>query len=377
MPAKRDYYEILGVSKDSEQGQIKRAYRKAAMSYHPDRNPGDTEAEEKFKEAAEAFEVLNDPEKRQLYDQYGHEGPSRAGFSGFSGSDEIFSHFGDLFSDLFGNLGFGSRRTGGPQRGGDIKVDLSISMQDVLHGAERDIVVPRREECTPCSGSGSEPGHSSSSCQQCGGRGQVVHRQGFFTLQTTCPVCRGEGKLITHPCGTCGGTGSVQRETTLTVNVPPGVDDGQTLRIQGRGQPGAQGGPPGNLYVVLGVQPDPRFVRDETDIHSKLQISMFQAALGCKATVETLDGAHEIEIDPGVQPGDTILLRGQGVPSLGRGARGRRGDHHIHVEIEIPTDLTAEDVEALQGMAEARGQSFGTPKTGFLSGFRKRRRKRG
>lgn len=345
------------------------------MNFHPDRNPGDAEAEEKFKEAAEAFEVLSDPEKRELYNQYGHEGPTRAGFSGFSGSEEIFSHFGDLFGDLFGNLGFGGRG-GGAGRGGDIKVDLSISMQDVLHGAEKDIAVHRREGCEPCSGSGSEPGHSSSSCQQCGGRGQVIHRQGFFTLQTTCPVCRGEGKLITHPCGSCGGTGSVQRETTLTVNVPAGVDDGQTLRIQGRGQPGPNGGPAGSLYVVLGVEPDARFVRDDTEIHSKLEISMFQAALGCKATVETLDGAHEIEIDASVQPGDTIVLRGQGVPRLAR-SPGRRGDHHVHLEVEVPSDLSAEEVEALQGMAESRGQSFGSPKTGFLSGFRKRRRKRG
>lgn len=375
--AKRDYYEVLGVGRDSEPSQIKRAYRKAAMKHHPDRNPGDAEAEEKFKEAAEAFEVLNDPEKRRLYDQFGHEGPSRAGFSGFSGSDEIFSHFGDLFSDLFGNLGFGGRRSGGPQRGADIKVDLTIDLKEVLHGVEKDVVVPRRESCETCSGSGAEPGHPPSQCQQCGGRGQVIHRQGFFTLQTTCPVCRGDGRLITHPCAGCSGTGTVQRETTLTVNVPPGVDDGQTLRIQGRGQPGSQGGPAGNLYVVLSVEADARFVRDETDLHSKLPISMFQAALGCTATVETVEGTHEIEIDAGVQPGDTILLRGEGLPALGRGARGRRGDHHVHLEVSVPTDLSAEEVEALQGMAESRGQTFGAPKTGFLSNFRKRRRKRG
>jgi len=378
VPAKRDYYEILGVGKDSEGAQIKRAYRKAAMSFHPDRNPGDAEAEEKFKEAAEAFEVLSDPEKRQLYDQYGHDGPTRAGFSGFSGSEEIFSHFGDLFSDLFGNLGFGGRRSGGPQRGADIKVELQVTMQEVLHGVEHDVIVPRRESCTTCSGSGAEPGHAASTCQQCNGQGQVIHRQGFFTLQTTCPVCRGEGQMITHPCKGCSGTGSVQSESTLKVSVPAGVDDGQTLRIQGRGQPGAQGGPPGNLYVVLSVEPDARFARDDMDIHSKLSVSMFQAALGCTAKVETLDGERELEIEPGVQPGDTILLRGQGVPSVGRGSRGRRGDHHVHLEVVVPDDLSAEEVEALQGMAEARGQSFGTPKSGgFLSGFRKRRRKRG
>ena len=377
MSAKPDYYEVLGVSRESDASEIKRAYRKAAMKYHPDRNPGDATAEERFKESAEAFEVLNDPEKRRLYDQFGHEGPSRAGFSGFSGSDEIFSHFGDLFSDLFGNLGFGSRRAGGPQRGADIKVDLEVSIQEVLAGAERDITVPRREHCTTCGGNGCEPGHSPQSCQQCGGRGQVVHRQGFFTLQTTCPVCRGEGTIITHPCGGCSGTGSVQKETTLTVNVPAGVDDGQTLRIQGRGQPGTRGGPPGNLYVVLRVEQDPRFVRDEFDVHSKLQISMYQAALGCKATVDTLEGTSELELEPGVQPGDTVLLRGRGIPRLGGGARGRRGDHHVHVEVVVPEDLSAEEVESLAALAEARGETVGQPKTGLFSSFRKKRRKRG
>lgn len=231
MSAKRDYYEVLGVPREAETSQIKRAYRKAAMKFHPDRNPGDAEAEERFKEAAEAFEVLSDSEKRQLYDRFGHEGPSRAGFSGFSGSEEIFSHFGDLFGDLFGNLGGFSGRRGGPGRGADVKVQLDITLADVVNGANRDVVVPRREGCDTCGGTGAKPGTAPESCRHCGGRGQVVHRQGFFTLQTTCPVCRGEGRMIADPCRDCGGTGAVQRETTLTVNVPPGVDDGQTLRI--------------------------------------------------------------------------------------------------------------------------------------------------
>ena len=224
MSAKRDYYEVLGVARDADPSTIKKAYRKAAMQFHPDRNPGDAEAEERFKEAAEAFEVLNDGEKRQLYDRFGHEGPSRAGFSGFSGSEEIFSHFGDLFGDLFGNLGFGRRGGQGPQRGSDIKVQLEITMADVVTGANRDVVVPRRETCGTCQGQGAKPGTTAESCRHCGGRGQVMHQQGFFTLQTTCPVCRGEGRVITDPCRDCGGTGTVQRETTLTVNVPPGVE---------------------------------------------------------------------------------------------------------------------------------------------------------
>lgn len=371
MSAKRDYYEVLGVPRDAEHSQIKRAYRKAAMKFHPDRNPGDKEAEERFKEAAEAFEVLNDGEKRQLYDRFGHEGPSRAGFSGFSGSEEIFSHFGDLFGDLFGNLGFSGRGRGGPQRGGDIKVQLEITLADVVHGANRDVVVPRRESCDTCGGSGAKPGTSAESCRHCGGRGQVVHRQGFFTLQTTCPVCRGEGRMVTDPCRDCSGTGTVQRETTLTVNVPPGVDDGQTLRIQGRGQAGPQGGPPGNLYVVLRLKPDPRFVRDEYDIHSKVEISMFQAALGCTIEVETLEGSDEVDIKPATQAGEVLIMRNQGIPVLGE--RGR-GDHHVHVEVTIPEDLSKDEAEALRQMAEARGEHVAPPRTGLFSGFRKRRR---
>lgn len=368
--AKRDYYDVLGVPREAEGAEIKRAYRKAAMKYHPDRNPGDAEAEERFKEAAEAFEVLSDQEKRQLYDRFGHEGPSRAGFSGFSGSEEIFSHFGDLFGDLFGNLGFGGRR-GGPQRGADIKVQLEITMSDVVNGANRDVVVPRRETCGTCGGAGSKPGTTAETCRHCGGRGQVMHQQGFFTLQTTCPVCRGEGRLVTDPCRDCAGTGTVQRETTLTVNVPPGVDDGQTLRIQGRGQAGPRGGPPGNLYVVLRLKPDPRFVRDEYDIHSKVEISMFQAALGCTVAIDTLEGTDEATIKPGTQAGEVLVRRGQGIPVLGER---RRGDHHVHVEVTIPEDLGKDEAEALRQMAEARGENVTPPRTGLFSGFRKRRR---
>lgn len=369
--AKRDYYEVLGVARDAEAAQIKRAYRKAAMQFHPDRNPGDAEAEERFKEAAEAFEVLSDGEKRQLYDRFGHEGPSRAGFSGFSGSEEIFSHFGDLFGDLFGNLGFGGRGRGGVQRGGDIKVQLEITMEDVVKGANRDVVVPRRETCETCDGHGAKPGTTAETCRHCGGRGQVVHRQGFFTLQTTCPVCRGEGRMITDPCRDCGGTGAVQRETTLTVNVPPGVDDGQTLRIQGRGQAGPQGGPPGNLYVVLRLRPDSRFVRDEYDIHSKAEISMFQAALGCEIEIDTLEGTETLEVKAGTQAGQVVIRRNQGIPVLGE--RGR-GDHHVHLEVTIPEDLTKDEAESLRQMAEARDEHVSPPRSGLSSIFRKRRR---
>jgi molecular chaperone DnaJ len=353
--------------------EIKKAYRKAAMKYHPDRNPGDNEAEERFKEAAEAFEVLSDPEKRDLYTRFGHEGPSRAGFSGFSGADEIFSHFGDLFGDLFGNLGFGNRRSGGPRRGPDMKVELRLGLGDVFEGGEHDLTVPRREVCEDCTGTGAARGSKPQDCRQCNGTGQVIHRQGFFTLQTTCPACRGEGRLITDPCKGCSGTGVVERESTITISVPAGVDDGQTLRVQGRGHPGERGGPPGNLYVVIRVQPDPRFVRDEYDVHSKVEISMFQAALGTRVEAETLEGSTNVEIEPGTQPGETILLKGKGMPVLG--GRGR-GDQHLHVQVVVPEELDEEQEDALRAMAAARGEQILAPKKS-LFGFRKRRRKRG
>jgi molecular chaperone DnaJ len=372
VPAKRDYYEVLGVARDAATPDIKKAYRKLAMANHPDRNPGDQEAEERFKECAEAFEVLSDPEKRRLYDQFGHEGMRGAGFQGFSGAEEIFSHFGDLFGDLFENLGFGSRRAGGPQRGQDIKVELNLGLGDVVEGGDHDIVVPRRERCGDCGGTGAATGTAPESCKQCRGTGQVVHRQGFFTLQTTCPVCRGEGKVITNPCRGCTGTGVIQRESTITVNVPAGVDDGQTLRIQGRGHPGARGGPPGNLYVVLRVEPDERFERDGFDVHSRARVSMFQATLGTTVSVDTLEGREQIEIEPGAQPGYTIVRRGKGIPVLG--GRGR-GDHHIHLEVTIPEDLEEDHEEILREIARARGEQVNDPPKSLFGFGRKRKKK--
>lgn len=373
MTAKRDYYDVLGVSRDAGTAEIKRAYRKKALQHHPDRNPGDRDAEEEFKCAAEAFEVLSDPEKRRLYDQFGHEGPSRVGFQGFTGADEIFSHFGDLFGDLFGNLGFGGRRRGGPTRGADLEVELELEFEDVLEESEHEIKVPRRERCDECGGSGAAAGTSPTTCSQCGGSGQVMHRQGFFTLQTTCPACRGEGRKITDPCNACSGTGVVQKESSFTVTVPAGVSDGQTLRIPGRGQPGGRGGPPGSLYVVLGVEPHPDLVREDFDVHSVVEISMLQAALGCTVEVAAIGGKREITIAPGTQPGDVIVQRGRGIPVLrGRG----HGDHKIHVKVKIPTDLKDEHADTLRDLAAAMGEEVSAPKKGLLHGLRSRRRRR-
>jgi molecular chaperone DnaJ len=365
--AKRDYYEVLGVSRDASGADIKRAYRKKAMEYHPDRNPNNPEAEEKFKECAEAFEVLSDDQKRQLYDQFGHEGPRGAGFQGFSGADEIFAHFGDLFGDLFGNLGFGGagggRRRAGPQRGADLKMTMEIPFMEAVEGSEREITVPRRVECETCEGSGAEPGTSPTDCPECNGRGQVVHTQGFFRVQTTCPRCRGRGQIIATPCKSCSGTGTVQKESTLTVRIPAGVDDGQTLRVGGGGQPGVLGGPPGNLYVVLRVTPDERFVREEFDIFSDVEISMFQAVLGTKVKIPTLTGEAELEIGAGTQPETIITRRGEGIPVLG--GRGK-GDQHVRIKVTVPKKLTAEQEDKLRELAKDMGLDVSAKKKGLL-----------
>jgi molecular chaperone DnaJ len=362
--AKRDYYEVLGVSRDASATEVKRAYRKKAMEFHPDRNPDNPDAEEHFKECAEAFEVLSDDHKRQLYDQFGHEGPRGAGFQGFSGADEIFAHFGDLFGDLFGNLGFGGgRRRGGPQRGADLKMAMEIPFMEAVEGSEREITVPKRVECEVCDGSGAEPGTSPTTCPECNGRGQVVHAQGFFRVQTTCPRCRGRGQIIETPCESCSGSGTVQKESTLTVRIPAGIDDGQTLRVGGGGQPGVMGGPPGNLYVLLRVLPDERFEREEYDIFSEVEISMFQAALGTKVTVPTLEGETEIDIEPGTQPETIITRRGQGIPVLG--GRGK-GDQHIRVKVTVPKKLSSEQEEKLRELAKDMGLDVAAKKKGLL-----------
>ena len=364
MSAKRDYYEVLGVSRDVSATDLKRAYRKKAMQFHPDRNPDDPEAEEHFKECAEAFEVLSDTQKRQLYDQFGHEGPRAAGFQGFHGTDDVFSHFGDLLGDLFGNLGFsGGGRRGGPQRGADLKMAMQIPFMEAVEGSEREITVPKRVECEACDGKGAEPGTEPTTCTDCGGRGQVVHSQGFFRVQTTCPRCRGRGKIITSPCKSCSGSGTVQKETTLTVRVPAGIDDGQTLRVPGGGQPGVMGGPAGNLYVVIRVEPHEHFQRDEYDIYDEVEISMFQAALGTKMMIPTLEGETELDIEPGTQPETIVTRRGEGIPILGH--RGR-GDHHIRIKVTVPKKLSGDQEEAMRELAKDMGLDVAAKKKGLL-----------
>ena len=311
---KRDYYEVLGVTRNASQKEIKKAYRRLALKYHPDRNPGDKEAEEKFKEASEAYEVLSDPEKRELYDRYGHDGLRGSGFSGFSGVEDIFSHFGDIFSEIFGGSPFGFGRAGARRgmRGADLRYDIALEFEEAVWGCEKDIQVEKLTDCPACGGSGAAPGTRPNVCPMCHGTGSVVQQQGFFTLQRTCPRCRGQGTVVEKPCSECNGSGKVEQEKTVSVKIPAGVDSGVRLRLAGEGEPGENGGPPGDLYVFITVKPDNRWRREGSDLFVDVEISFVQAALGTTITVPTLEGDKDIDIEPGTQPGESLVIEGGG-----------------------------------------------------------------
>ncbi|MBW2368153.1 MAG: molecular chaperone DnaJ, partial [Deltaproteobacteria bacterium] len=298
MTTKRDFYEILDVNRESDDDQIKTAYRKMAMKYHPDRNPGDQQAEENFKEAAEAYEVLRDPQKRSLYDQYGHQGLEGTGFSGFGGFDDIFSSFGDIFEDFFG-FGTGRRTRTRATRGADLRYDLRLSFMDAAFGTETEISVEKLTTCSSCGGNGCEPGTHPDICRACGGSGQVSRNQGFFSVRTTCPTCRGGGQIIPNPCGICHARGQVMVNKTVSVKIPAGVDNGSRLRLTGEGEAGSNNGPPGDLYVFIDVQPHDFFKRNNSDVICQVPISFTQAALGAKITVPTLAEETTVDIPKG------------------------------------------------------------------------------
>ena len=368
MSDKRDYYEVLGVERTVDGAELKRAYRKLAMEHHPDRNPGDAAAEARFKEASEAYQVLSDGEKRGLYDRFGHSGPSRAGGQGFGDVGDIFSAFSDIFGDVFGRQGGGRR---GPSRGADIETSIRITLLEAASGATKDVKVVRRVACVTCKGSGAKPGSSPEVCQQCGGRGQVMHSQGFLMISSTCPVCRGEGKIIRTPCETCDGAGVERHEDTLQITIPAGVEDGSTLRLVGRGEAAPRGGQAGHLYVILRVEEDDRFERDGADLHTEIEVSFPQLALGAKLAVPTLAGDAEIDVRAGTQPGETVTLRGQGMPHLeGRG----NGDIVAHLKLVVPKSLSGDQEGHLRAFAEAGGDQVTPEKTGLFGGRKKRKK---
>ena len=343
-----DYYEVLGCERNASEQEIKSAYRKLALKYHPDRNPGDKEAEERFKEAAEAYSVLGDANKRQRYDTYGHAGLGGMG-GGFDPS--TCADFGDILGDLFG-LGdiFGRRQRGGPRRGADLRYNLELSFNEAAFGVETQIQIARAEQCTPCKGTGAAPGTTATTCAACRGGGQVTFQQGFFTVARTCGKCRGTGKVVATPCETCRGQGHVEAERKLQLKVPAGVDTGSQLRVSGEGEGGLAGGPPGDLYVVVRVADHDFFKRDGATLFCEMPISFPQAALGATVDVPTLDGGTtRLSIPEGTQNGASFRIRNQGVPHLG--ARGR-GDLHVAVRVVVPTRMSGEQKKLVEQLAK-------------------------
>jgi molecular chaperone DnaJ len=353
--SKRDYYEVLGLERQATEQQIKSAYRKLALKYHPDRNPGDHKAEEAFKEAAEAYAVLADPQKRGMYDRFGHAGVNASAGAGAGFDPTIFADFSDIFSglgDMFGFgdiLGGGRRRRGGPQRGSDLRYDLEITFEESADGTETSIIVPREETCETCSGSGAAPGTHPETCAQCRGTGQLRYQQGFLTVARPCSNCRGTGRTISKPCTTCRGAGRVGRERKLTVKIPAGIATGQQLRLAGEGEHGSAGGPPGDLYVVVHVQEHAFFHREGDDLYCELPINFPTLALGGTVSVPTLDEREDLAIPAGTQPGARFRLRGKGMPNVnGRG----RGDLYVIARVAVPKKLTKEQKQLLEQLAE-------------------------
>jgi molecular chaperone DnaJ len=352
---RRDYYEILGLAKNASAEEIKKAYRQLALKHHPDRNPGDSQSEEHFKEAAEAYEILSDPEKRALYDRFGHAGVGAAGSRPFQDVEDIFASFGDIFEDFFG-FSPGRRGRSRVHRGRDLTAEIEISFEEACFGVERSIDVKRRERCDDCGGRGAAPGSERKTCPSCRGSGQVGRSQGFFTVTTTCGQCQGEGSVVTDPCRSCGGTGRVNRHKKITVKVPPGVDDGIRLVLQGEGEAGESGGGNGDLYVFLHVSRHEKFERDGKTIYSEETIPMTTAALGGDVEVDTLEGRRVIRVPKGTDTGDTVIIEGLGVAELKAQSKSRRGDHVVRLIVKTPKHLSAKQEEILREFAAASGQ---------------------
>lgn len=355
---KKDYYEILGVSRSATSDEIKKKYRQLALKYHPDRNPGDKESEAHFKEAAEAYEVLHDPDKRRIYDQYGHEGLQGSGYQGFSNFDDIFSSFSDIFGEVFGFSSGKRSYHRRPARGADLRYDATISLEEAAAGTEIELEIPKTSTCERCNGTGSEPGTSPETCSACGGKGQVYRTQGFFTISTTCTRCRGTGQIIAKPCKECRGSGTVIRKKKLKVKIPSGVDAGATMRLTGEGDAGEPGGPPGDLYVFVEIKPHDIFIRQGDDLYVEMPISFVQAALGTTISVPSLEGSVDLEIKPGTQPGEIYTIKGKGIKHLRSNGH---GSLNVGITVEIPRKLTKEQSEILQKYAEVTKEEVKSP----------------
>jgi molecular chaperone DnaJ len=350
--SKRDYYEVLGVARSAADGEIKSAYRRLAMKFHPDRNPGDKGAEDQFKEAAEAYAVLADSDKRAAYDRFGHAGVAAGAGAGFDPT--IFADFGDIFGGLgdifgFGDLFGGGRRRGGPQRGADLRYDLEITFEESARGTETTIQIPREENCETCHGSGNAPGSSPVTCPQCRGQGQVRYQQGFFTVARTCSQCRGSGRLISKPCLACRGAGRVSHERKLNVKIPAGIATGQQMRLQGEGEAGAAGGPPGSLYVVVQVREHDYFRREGKNLFCELPVHFTTVVLGGDIQVPTLEGSETVKVPAGTQTGTTLRLQGKGMPEVGGHGR---GDLFATIQVQTPKKLTKEQRHLVEQLAK-------------------------
>ncbi len=345
----RDYYEVLGVAKDANESDIKSAYRKQALKYHPDRNPGDTTAEEKFKEAAEAYSVLGDAEKRARFDRFGHAGVTGAGAGGGPGfNPDIFSDFSDILGDFFGFGGGGGRR-GGPVRGSDLRFDLEISFDESFAGTETPIQIPREEGCTPCSGTGAAPGSSRETCPQCAGRGQLRYQQGFLVVSRPCGQCRGVGQIIPKPCPSCRGTGRIMQERRVVVKVPAGIADGQRLRLHGEGEHGAAGGPPGDLYVVVHVKSHAQFLREGDDLYMEVRVPFPMMAMGGTFKVDAPAGSADVHVSAGSANGALVSFRGKGMPNVsGRGA----GALHVRLVVDVPKKLSKDQKKLIEQLGQ-------------------------
>lgn len=370
MAEKRDYYEVLGVERGADDATLKKAYRKLAKKYHPDMNPGDKEAEAKFKEATEAYSVLSDPEKRRTYDQYGHAAFENGGAGqggGFGGFDFNGADMGDIFGDIFGDLfggGRSRRANNGPMRGANLRAVVHITFQEAVFGCEKELELTLKDTCTKCNGTGAKPGTSPETCSKCHGTGQVTYTQqsmfGMVRNVTVCPDCQGTGKIIREKCPDCRGTGFTSSRKKIQVSIPAGIDDGQSIRIRDKGEPGTNGGPRGDLLVEVRVARHPVFAREDMNIFSSASISFAQAALGGKIRIPTVDGDVEYEVKPGTQPNTRIRLKGKGVPSLRN--KNIRGDHYVTLTLQVPTNLSNESKEALRKFDETLGGNGTAPK---------------